>query len=49
MAQEVSSTRGRDRVGDDGGLHGNASCRLPDALHVHAALYELDAQETSPA
>lgn len=49
MAQEVSSTWGRSRVGDDGRLHGNAACRLPDALHVHAAFYEFNAQETSPA
>lgn len=49
MAQEVSSTWGRGRVGDDGRLHGNTACRLSNALHVHAALYEFDAQETSPA
>lgn len=49
LAQEVQSTWGGDRAGDDGGLHGNATCWIPNALHVYAALYEFNAQETSPA
>ena len=49
MAQEVSGSGGRDRSRDDGGLHGNATCWLPHALHVHATLYELGTQETAPA
>lgn len=48
LAQEIQSSRGRGGPGDDGRLHGNATRRLPHAIHVYASLYEFGSQEATP-